>query len=263
MQFETLKFEIQGHKAVVTLNRPDSMNSINRTASKELFEAFIEIKGNPDIWVAILTGAGEKAFSAGADLKESAESRKSGVSMLDHTNPLPPGGFLKNFLLWKPLIAAVNGFALGGGLELALACDIRVAADHARMGLPEVKWSLIAAAGGVTRLPRSIPRAVAMRMILTGEPITAQQALQWGLVTDVVPLKDLMPLAHNLADKICENAPLAVRAAKEASSKGLDLALESALAFEEDYVKRLISTEDFAEGPRAFAEKRKPIFKGR
>lgn len=262
MQLETLLFETHDHKAVVTLNRPDRMNALSRQMSEDLFTAFSEVKSNPDIWVAILTGAGEKAFSAGADLKEKSEDRKRGATP-NFAPSRPVGGFLKNFLLWKPTIAAINGFALGGGLEMALACDIRIAADHARLGLPEVKWSLIAAAGGVSRLPRSIPRAVAMRMVLTGEPITAQQALQWGLVTDVVPLKDLLPLAHRLADTICQNAPLAVRTAKEAVSKGLEMSLETALVHEEEYVKRLVATEDFLEGPRAFAEKRKPNFKGR
>lgn len=260
---ETIKYEKHGHKAIITLNRPDRMNAINGTMSGELYEAFFAIKNDPDTWVVIVTGQGEKSFCVGADLREIAEKKKTGIPTTLGNSTRPVGGFLKNFIMWKPTIVAVNGYALGGGLEIALACDIRIAADHAQFGLPEVKWSLIAAAGGVTRLPRSIPRAIAMRMVLTGEPITAKQALEYGLISDVVPLKELTPLAHKLADRICDNAPLAVRAAKEAVTKGLDMSLETALAFEDDYIRRLVSTEDFAEGPRAFAEKRKPNFKGR
>ena len=262
MDFETIRYEKDGRKAIITLNRPNRMNALNGQMSQELFVAWNDFRDDPELWVAILTGEGDRAFSAGADLKEVATTRPNdaGPRM---PSTIPVGGFTKNMHLWKPTIAAINGYALGGGLEMALTCDIRIAADHAQMGLPEVRWSLVAGAGGVSRLPRSVPQAVAMKMILTGERISAQQALQWGLVTDVVPLAELMPLAHKIADTILENAPLAVRAAKRAVMTGLDLSLDAALAQEGDHIGPLRNTEDFSEGPKAFAEKRRPNFKGR
>ncbi|MEE9286304.1 MAG: enoyl-CoA hydratase-related protein [Dehalococcoidia bacterium] len=262
MDFETIIYEKLDRKAIITLNRPDRMNAMNTKMSEELFQAWTDFRDDPEVWVAIMTGTGDRAFSAGADLKDTAESRKQGARSFPMST-VPVGGNTKNVHIWKPMIAAINGYALGGGLEMALTCDIRIAAEHARLGLPEVRWSLMAAAGGVTRLPRSVPRAVAMKMVLTGEPITAQEALQWGLVTDVVPLAELMPTAHRIADRILENAPLAVQAAKEMVMRGLDLSLDASLATETDYVMPLRHTEDFREGPRAFAEKRKPKFKGR
>ncbi len=262
MKFETIIYEKIGRKAVITLNRPQRMNALSNQMTLELHQAWKDFRDDPEVWVAIMTGAGDKAFSAGADLKDAAESRASGQTA-NVTPNVPPGGNTKNFHLWKPTIAAINGYALGGGLEMALACDIRIAAEHARLGIPEVRWSLLAAAGGVTRLPRAVPRAVAMKMGLTGEPLTAQEALRWGLVTDVAPLPELMPLAHKIADRILENAPLAVRACKEMMVKGLDLSLDGSLALESDFITPLVATEDFREGPRAFAEKRKPNFKGR
>jgi enoyl-CoA hydratase/carnithine racemase len=164
--------------------------------------------------------------------------------------------------IWKPIIAAINGYAVGAGLEIALACDIRIAADHAQMGLPEVRWSLIPAAGGMSRLYRSVPRAIAMRMLLTGERINAEQALQWGLVSDVVPLPDLLPLAHRLADTILDNAPLAVRTVKEVALRGADMPLPDALQLELEAFEPLRLTEDYKEGPVAFSEKRKANYQG-
>jgi enoyl-CoA hydratase/carnithine racemase len=262
MKFETIIYEKQDHKAVITLNRPQRMNALSGQMTLDLYEAWKDFRDDPEVWVAIMTGTGDRAFSAGADLKDAAESRQGGQRPQMGAG-IPPGGFTKNMHIWKPIIAAINGYALGGGLEMALACDLRIASENARLGLPEVRWSLLAGAGGVTRLPRSVPRAVAMKMCLTGEPITAQEALRWGLVTDVVPLPELMPLAHKIADRILENAPLAVRACKEMVIKGLDLSLEGSLALESDYITPLMGTEDFREGPLAFAQKRKPRFTGR
>lgn len=262
MDFKTIFYEKQGHKAVITMNRPDRLNALNSAMNQELYQAWVDFRDDPELWVAILTGAGDRAFSAGADLKDAVEGRKRGRAPAPMPS-IPPGAMTKNMHIWKPMIAAINGYALGGGLEIALACDIRVAADHAQFGLPEVRWSLVAAAGGVSRLPRAVPRAVAMRMILTGERVNAQQALQWGLVTDVAPLSELMPLAHKIADTILDNAPLAVRAAKQAAMQGMDLSLDGSLGLEMDLVTPLRNTEDFLEGPRAFAEKRRPDFKGR
>ncbi len=251
-------FERDGHKAVVTLRRPESLNAINSQMDRELLESFTEIRDNPDIWVGIVTGEGAKSFSAGHDMKE------PGAPPYGARPRVPPiGGLHRDTKVWKPMIAAINGYCLGAGMEMALSCDIRICASHAEFGLPEVRWSLLAAAGGLTRMPRNIPRAVAMEMILTGERISAQQAFQWGLVTHVVPLAELMPLAHALADKILNNAPLAVWAAKEIAVRTQDMTIEDSLALETSFNRGLLMTEDHTEGPAAFAQKRKPSFKAR
>jgi enoyl-CoA hydratase/carnithine racemase len=172
-------------------------------------------------------------------------------------------GICKNLRIFKPLIAAINGLAYGQGLEMALACDLRVAAENAKLGLPEVKWSLIAAGGGPARLTRAMPLAKAMEMIITGEPITAQEALHYGLVNRVVPQAEVLPTALKLAERICENGPLGVWASKEAALRGLDTTLEDAMFLDDYLLAKLVATEDAKEGPRAFLEKRKPQFKVR
>lgn len=263
MSYSTIMVEKQGRKLVITLNRPERLNAMNITMHEELYQAWQGFRDDPELWVAIVTGAGERAFSAGADLQAAAQARLEGKPHPRPAANIPPGGLAKGMYIWKPIIAAINGFAVGGGLELALACDIRIAADHAQLGLGEVRWSLLPAGGGMSRLPRQVPHAVAMKMILTGQRITAQQALQWGLVTDVAPLSGLMPLAHSIADTILENAPLAVQAAKECVTRGLDMPLDGALGVEEWYTRPLVGTEDYREGPIAFAQKRKPNFKAR
>ena len=260
MDFEMIRYEKQGRKALVTFNRPDVLNAINQQMSSELHAAFSDFRDDPELWVAILTGTGDKAFSVGADLKQNAaRSNQQRASRAPH----PVGGITRNANLWKPIIAAINGYALGAGLEMSLASDIRIAADHAQFGLPEVRWSLIAAAGGVTRLPRHVPKAVAMKMLLTGQRINAEEALRWGLVTDVVPLDELLPLAHRIADTVLENAPLAVQACKEIAIRSADLPIDEGLEMEQQFRLNLAMTEDRVEGPKAFAEKRKPEFKGR
>lgn len=252
-----------GAVRVLRLNRPERLNAINPELSQELAEAFYDFRDDPEVWVAIITGTGERAFSAGADLKDMAASPDAGVSRAARARRAPLGGITRGPTIWKPIIAAINGYATGAGLEVALACDIRICADHAQFGLPEVRWSLIAAGGGNTRLPRAVPRAVAMKLLLTGGRLNAQQALQWGLVTDVVPLADLMPLAHRIADTVLENAPLAVQGAKEIAYRTLEMPLDEGLAFEQAIAAMVRATEDRKEGPRAFAEKRKPNYKGR
>lgn len=258
MNFERIKYQRDGHKAIVTLNRPEVLNAIDSRMDAELLDVFSEIRDNPDIWVGIVAGAGDRAFSAGHDMKE-----PSPAPFDPAPRPPPLGGIYKDTKIWKPMIAAAHGYCLGAGLELAMSCDIRIAAEDAQFGLPEVRWSLIAAAGGVTRIPRLVPKSVAMKMLLTGEHLSAQEAYQWGLVTDVVPRNELLPLAHKIADTILENAPLAVRTAKEIALRTADMSLEEGLALEASLARNLSLTEDKAEGPRAFAEKRKPKFKGR
>lgn len=258
MNLEFVRYEKEGRVATVTIDRPEVMNSLHPPCHEELGQVFDDFDSDPEMWVAILTGAGDKAFSAGNDLKWTAE----------HGVPpsFPKGGFAgitRRFDLDKPLIAAVNGFALGGGFEIALACDLVIAAEHARFGLPEPKVGLMAAAGGVHRLPQQIPLKVAMSYMLTGRHMTAQDAHRLGVVNEVVPLADLMAGARRWADEICECSPLAVRATKQAALAGLHLSLEQALATRWPGMQRLFESEDAKEGPRAFAEKRKPRWSGR
>jgi enoyl-CoA hydratase/carnithine racemase len=247
---------------IVTLNRPEVMNALHAEANEELSAIWDGFAADPDAWVAILTGSGDRAFSAGNDLK--ATARRAGETATPR-RPLKGGfgGITSRFDLFKPLIAAVNGWAMGGGCEMALACDIVIAADHARFGLPEPRVGLLAGAGGVHRLPRKIPLTIAMGMILTGKPIDAQRALQYGLVNEVVPLAQLPATADRWAAEILECAPLAVRGSKEASMTGLDLPLETALRRSYDNVQAHMASADLIEGPRAFSEKRTPAWTGR
>src|SRR5262245_37193344 len=208
MTLEFVRYEKRDRIAWVTINRPEVMNALHPPANEELSRVWDDFAGDPDVWVAILTGAGERAFSAGNDLKYTAQ----------HGVPrMPPGGFggLVMRELWKPLIAAVNGFALGGGLEIALACDVIVAAEHARLGLPEPRVGLTAAAGGVHRLPRHIPLKIAMGLMLTGKPIAAAEGERLGLVNEVVPKAKLMEAASRWAREITECSPLSIQAQKQ------------------------------------------------
>ena len=250
-----VKFEKRGHIAWVTLNRPEVMNALHPPCHDELERIWNEFAADPDLWVGVLTGAGDRAFSAGNDLKWTAQHGGK-------LPPMPKGGFAgltSRFDLTKPLIAAVNGLALGGGFEIVLSCDIVVAADHARFGLPEPKVGLMAAAGGAQRLPRHIPLKIAMGMMLTGEPITAARAAELGLVNEVVPTAGLEAAAMRWAEKIAECSPLSVRATKQAALDSLDRPLPGAIGMQNyPAVIELFRSEDALEGPRAFAEKRKP-----
>ena len=259
MAYEYVQYEKKGRIAYVTMNLPEVMNSIHPPATAELSQVWDDFIRDDEVWIAILTGAGDKAFSAGNDLKYTAQK---GLS----SGPRPRGGFgglTDHTDIWKPLIAAVNGYALGGGFELALACDIIIAAEHARFGLPEPRVGLMAGAGGVHRLSRQIPLKAAMGYILTGKHMTAQEAYRLGIVNEVVPLKDLMSTAEKWANEILECAPLSVRASKQAAMIGLDLPLETALARSYPIAQQMFHSEDVIEGPKAFAEKRKPQWKGR
>ena len=261
-----ITYEKKDKIAVITINRPEAMNSIDPETNEELVKTWVDFRDDPGVWVGILTGAGDKAFSAGADLKKMIPmmTRMSTFERKERDENQPGlGGITRGMRIWKPLIAAVNGFCLAGGLEMALACDLRVAADHATFGLMEVKRGIIPGAGGTQRLSRLIPLTKAMEMILLAQRVDAQEALRLGIVNRVVPLAELMPTAMKMAEAILENGPLAVRAAKEAIIRGLSMPLEEGLRLEASLQLNLLKTEDAVEGPKAFAEKRKPQFKAR
>lgn len=259
--FNNILFDRKGRLAYVTINRPQRRNAIDPETSQELLNAFTEFRDDPDLWVAVLTGSGDQAFSAGADLVAIAQSFAGGGGGVPMNVPF--GGITRGFECWKPIIAAINGYCLAGGLEIALSCDIRIAADHATFGLPEPRRAIIPAAGGTQRLPRAVPLAFAMELLLTGERFDAQTALRFGLVSRVVPLDQLMPTVGLVASQILECGPLAVRAIKQAALQGRDLPLVEGLKLESQLAGQVFRSADAREGPTAFAEKRKPAYKGR
>jgi enoyl-CoA hydratase/carnithine racemase len=250
----------------ITINRPEAMNAIDPETHQALIDAWTRFRDDDTAWVAIRTGAGDRAFSAGADLKKLipavfATEPQRGRGR--HHNDLGLGGITRGLEIWKPMIAAINGHCLAGGLEQALACDLRIASANATFGLTEVRWAIMPGAGGTQRLPRIVPLGKALEMILLGQQITADEAYRIGLVNTVVPLPELMTTARAWAEALCERGPLAVRAAKEAVVRGLSLPLPDGLRLEAFLSGTLRGTEDAVEGPRAFAEKRKPEFKAR
>ncbi len=248
----------EGPLLIVEINRPEKMNALHPPANRELGEIFDAFAADPALWVAIITGAGDRAFSAGNDLRYQAE----GGEMF----PVPSGfgGLTARYDLDKPVIAAVNGVAMGGGFEIALACDLIIAADTARFALPEPKVGLAALAGGLHRLPRQIGLKRAMGMILTGRHVPAAEGKELGFVNEVVPQAELMEAAKRWAGLIMECSPMSIRASKQVVMGGLDIANYKE-AFETRFpaIGELFKSEDFIEGPRAFAEKRKPNWSGK
>lgn len=252
-------YKKEGRIATFTINRPEAMNAMSVQAWRELGAAMVEFRDDPEVWVGIITAVGEKAFCAGADIKDLLPFMKEKRETPWHM----PATHMRGLDLWKPLIAAINGVALGGGLEIVLACDIRIAAEHARLGVPEVTLGVIPGWGGTQRLPRMIPWCKAAELALTGKLIDAQEAYRIGLINQVVPLAELMPKAKEWAEALCRPGPLAVRAAKEAMVRGTSMPLDEGLKLESALFAYLQSTEDFIEGTKAFTEKRKPNFKAK
>jgi len=254
---EFCSIESRDHVFVVTLERPERLNALHPPANAELGEVFDRFAADDDAWVAIITGRG-RGFSAGNDLRYQAEGGER-VAM-----PRGFGGLTSRFDLTKPVIAAVNGVAMGGGFEIALACDLIIAAEIATFALPEPKVGLAALAGGLNRLPRQIGAKRALGMILTGRHVPAREGLELGFVNEVVADGELMDAAQRWARQICECAPLSIRASKDVVYRSLSSAsLEESMRAQYDTVKAMLKSEDFVEGPRAFAEKRKPDWKGR
>lgn len=259
MDNEQITIQEEGGVATITLNRPQVMNSFNFALLRALENTMAALRFRKDIRVIIITGAGDKAFCAGADLKERATLDQVQVKEFIFT--------IRNLFtsienLNKPVIAAINGVALGGGTELALACDIRLASDSASMGLTETRLAIIPGAGGTQRLPRLIGRSKAKELIFTGRRIDAHEALDIGLVSQVCSQSELLQECHHMAAMICESGPLAVEQAKYAIDNGLETDLTTGLAIESNAYWLLIPTEDRLEGLAAFKEKRKPAFKG-
>ena len=259
MAYETLLYDVTGGLARVTINRPDKLNALNGTVIRELGDAAVEVAADTAVKAVILTGAGAKAFVAGADIAELTTQGPLDGKARARAGQMVFRAFER---LNKPVIAAVNGFALGGGCELAMACHVRIASDTAKFGQPEVKLGLLPGYGGTVRLPRIVGKGRALELLLTGAIIDAAEALRIGLVSRVVPADQLLPEAEALARGIMEQGPLAVRSVLEAVDAGYEMSQEDALLLEANLFGLLSSTDDMREGTRAFLEKRKPAFEG-
>ncbi len=257
-------YEERDRIAFITLNRPEAMNALNTPLRAQLLNAFIRFRDSDGAWVAIVTGAGERAFCAGADLKEMSQRNRAlhegAVDTFWEPETLALNRGLK---IWKPIIAAINGYCLAGGLELALSCDMRIAAEGSSFALTEVMRGILPGGGGTQRLPRLVPFGVALEMMFTGERIDAQEAYRIGLVNHLVPKADLLPAAQRLAERILQNAPLSVRAIKESAYRGADTGMDEGLRIEAFLSRIIRTTSDSVEGPTAFAEKRPAQWQGR
>src|SRR6476469_1719658 len=260
MDLSNVKLEKKNAIAYVTIDRPKVLNALNMATMQELWQVFSDLKDDKQVRVVILTGSGEKAFVAGADINELAKNSPVEAKAYTHKGQATLD-LIEN--LGKPVIACMNGFALGGGCEIAMACTLRLASDNAKLGQPEVKLGIIPGYGGTQRLPRLVGKGLAMQLVLAGEMITAQEAHRIGLVNEVTAPADLMPRAEAIAQKIIANAPLAVQYAMEAVNKGLEMTLAEGLYLEATLFGVCCATEDKKEGTTAFLEKRAAQFKGR
>ena len=256
---ETVVYAKQENVVTITLNRPDALNSINRQLRAELADAITQFDSDPGAFVAIITGAG-RAFCAGRDLKERAADNAEGIQARASDSMSPDRPYMWP-QTWKPLIAAINGFALAGGWSIAQMCDLRVAAEDAQLGITESKWSLLPPFG--TILPKMLPLSAVLELVFTAQPITAQRAYDMGFLNKVVPGDRLMEESMALAQQIAENAPLAVQAFKELAYRGQNMSTQDISSLTYHMYDQLLTTEDSKEGPKAFAEKRKPQWKGR
>jgi enoyl-CoA hydratase len=260
MDFKNLKFEKRDQIAIVTINRPDKLNALNMAVMDELRQAFTAVRDDAEVRVALLTGAGEKAFVAGADIGELNKNNPVEAKAYTHRGQSVLD-LIEN--LGKPVIACINGYALGGGCELAMACTFRIASENAKLGQPEVKLGIIAGYGGSQRLPRLVGKGLAMQILLTGEQISAQEAHRIGLVNEVVPPAELLSRGEAIAKKIIANAPLAVQYTMEAVNRGMEVPLAEGLFLEATLFGAACATEDKKEGTAAFLEKRAAKFSGK
>jgi enoyl-CoA hydratase len=264
MEFQHVLFDVRNRIAWITFNRPEAMNAVTRQMAREIVDACRNAEVDDEVRVVVFTGAGEKAFSAGMDLKERAagsysliERRQEKLSVAIHTQTRAVAA------MTKPTIAAIRGYCLGGGLEIALACDMRVAAEDAKLGLAEVRRGIIPGSGGTQRLTRLVGTGKALEMCFTGDTVSGTEAYRIGLVNAVVAPDGVIKAAEDLAATVLKGAPMAVKFIKEAVSKGIELPLEQGLRLEADLSALIATTEDSKEGPRAFAEKRPPVWQGK
>jgi enoyl-CoA hydratase len=267
---EVVIFEQRGHVAIITLNRPQALNAISPEMLVRLAEAWTRVRDDPEVRVALVTGAGDKAFCSGADLGRF-------IPLMSRARPpedewdrrvladrdMLGTGLLRTFDVVKPVIAAINGHAIAGGMELAQGTDLRIASDTAKLGVQEVKWAIFPGGGSTVRLPRQIPYARAMELLLTGDLITAAEALELGFLNRVVPQGEVLPAALELAERIAANGPIAVQAIRRSARACLGRPEADAMQIESEMAAPVFRTEDAREGPLAFMQKRKPVFHGR
>lgn len=263
-------FEKQGHIGIITMNRPEALNALSPEMLCQLVDYWKEVRDNPDIRVAVVTGAGPKSFCSGADLGQliplftgARTPQNDYEKRVVEDRGLTGIGILRDFDTVKPVVAAVNGFAVAGGTEMLQGTDIRVASEKARFGLQEVKWAIFPGGGSTVRLPRQIPYCRAMEILITGDLISAQEALAIGLINKVVPQEKVMDAAMEYAAKLAKNGPIAVQAIRRSARECIGYPEKEALEMESKFAAPVLKTEDAVEGPRSFMEKREPVFKGR